>query len=91
LAYPDTGWDESLDDRANPRWAKGTPVLIEFQDDANLWKTVRGCHLFIIESLYNPQNYELELQLGDELSLLSFAEPPGDKSGICLGTAVRRA
>jgi hypothetical protein len=49
---------------------------------------VRGCHLFVIESLYNPQNYELELQLGDELSLLSFAEPPGDKSGICLGTAV---
>jgi hypothetical protein len=79
---------ETLDDRKNKRWNRGTPIVLEFKNDAGIYlRSPRGGALFILSSAYDFKARLLTLEVGDIFALLSFKEGKGDKSGICIGEA----
>lgn len=79
---------ESLDDRKNKLWNRGTPIVLEFKNDVGTYlRSPRGGALFILSSSYDFKVRLLTLEVGDIFALLSFKEGKGDKSGICIGEA----
>ena len=77
---------ETLDDRKNTRWNRGTPITIEITDDFGLMRLApRGGTLFILSSVYNLETRRLDLECGDSFALLRQREPDGNASGVCIG------
>jgi hypothetical protein len=81
---------ENLDDRINPRWARGKSVLIDIANEANvLARPIRFGTLFISEALYNrseEQSGRLNLQVVDLLGLLMNKEgDQGKAPKACVG------
>lgn len=81
---------ENLDDRINPRWARGKAVLIDIANEANvLARPIRFGTLFISEALYNrseEQSGRLTLQVVDLLGLLMNKEgDEGKAPKACVG------
>ena len=81
----------TLDDRKNPLFNRGTPVIVEFRDNFNtLRRSPRGGYLFILSSSYDFNARLNTIELGDAFALLSVAEGKGDKTGVCLGVGESR-
>lgn len=77
---------ETLDDRKNKRWNRGTPIDIKLTDDFGVMRPCpRGAKLFILSSVYNLQTRQLDIECGDSFALLKQREPDGNASGVCLG------
>lgn len=69
------GFDESLDDRKNPRFFRGQIITVEVQNSqGNLAKHPRGA-LRIISPKYDEQSQRLTIDVGDLTALLNFREP----------------
>jgi hypothetical protein len=79
---------ESLDDRKNKRWNRGTPIVFEIADDTQVFRrSPRGGALFILSSLYDLTERTLSLEVGDSFALLAVREGSDDKTGVCLGAS----
>jgi len=69
------GFDESLDDRKNPRFFRGQIITVEVQNSqGNLTLHPRGA-LRIISPKYDEQSQRLTIDVGDLTALLNFREP----------------
>ncbi|MEH1780888.1 MAG: hypothetical protein V7L26_17595 [Nostoc sp.] len=68
------GFDESLDDRKNPRFFRGQIITVEVQNSqGNLTLHPRGA-LRIISPKYDEQSQRLTIDVGDLTALLNFRE-----------------
>jgi hypothetical protein len=82
---------ESLDDRRNPRWARGQEIILAVANKAGtLLPPPRGGKLYILESEYDLETRRLQIRTGDEFALKNNQQPKGDRSKICLGTNVSK-
>lgn len=76
------GWTEKLDDRTNPRWARGQLVqtLVARADGTPVRAPILG-HLYILNSEFDGIS-ELKIECGCILNLLLYRTPAGE--GACL-------
>lgn len=73
------------------RWARGNKVIIYLADSAGALRKFKTLHILKEPLPPTPQTRpELAIEIGDKLSLLSFRQPPGDKSEINPGEAKTR-
>ncbi|MGK7929128.1 MAG: hypothetical protein AB4290_28475, partial [Spirulina sp.] len=85
------GWTEDLDDRTNPRWARGKEINISLADTTGTLKPapIVG-KVYIIESEYDGRN-TLQIKFGCKLSLLDAYTPPGKRVCFPLGDEMTNA
>ena len=82
---------DTLDDRKNKLWNRGTPVKIYISDDSQTVRpSPRGGSLFVLSSAYSFDERTLTIEVGDSIALLSNREGKGDRTNICLGTPVSK-
>ena len=82
---------DTLDDRKNKLWNRGTPVQIYISDDFQVVRpSPRGGSLFVLSSAYSFDERTLTIEVGDSIALLSNREGKGDRTNICLGTPVSK-
>ena len=79
-------WTESLDDRVNPRWARGKRLLLDIADSSGVLRPapVLG-YLYILNAEYDGIS-QLKIEAGCILNLLNFRTPLGDGACFDLGT-----
>lgn len=77
---------EDLDDRTNPRWARGKVVRIQIANESNTLTTPRcGGWQYILKSQFDGHQ-ELTIQIGCLLALMDSATPPGEGiEGFAIG------
>jgi hypothetical protein len=80
---------ENLDDRINPRWARGGVINLLIADSTGV---LRPCpilgHLYVLNAEYDG-SYQLKIEAGCILNLLNFRTPLGDGACVDLGVAQR--
>jgi|GEM_PF-1946536 len=82
---------DTLDDRKNKLWNRGTPVKIYISDDFQVVRpSPRGGSLFVLSSSYSFDERTLTVEVGDSFALLMNREGKGDRTNICLGTATAK-
>jgi hypothetical protein len=84
---------ESLDPRVNrTRWAKGQAIAVWITDtNGTLKPHPRGAlRILKVPTAPSRTNRNLEIEVGCQLSLLDYRQPPGDQSGVVLGSATDR-
>lgn len=82
-------WVEELDDRTNPRWARGNQIDLKISDSTGVLRPapVLG-RLYILKAEYDGRR-ELKIEAGCLLNLLNFRTPAGD--GACLNLGEQKA
>jgi hypothetical protein len=92
-AYPFTPFSESLNPNQNrSRWARGNRVEVRVSNAAGTLVTHPRGALRILKKPNRPHrgNPQLEIEVGCDLALLDYRNPPGDDSEVQLGQETAR-
>lgn len=82
------GQEEVYDTWENSeRWAIGNRVLVQVADESGMlrWHPKSGLYILSHPTPAYPGNWQLKLEIGDRLSLLSFRQPHSNASDITIG------
>lgn len=87
------GEDDTYNPWENPeRWAIGNRILVKVADESGTlrWHPRSGLYILSDPEPPYPGNWQIRLEIGDRLSLLSFRQPHADASAVDLGQAKTR-